>query len=480
MTSDSEVGKGAKGKKGATRKTRGRPPRNVSGVDSLLNLAPIPSGETVRNVRRSLEAPFNVAAVGVSLVDPDLDETRSVNMDAEHEVADPEARFKLEVRDILNELRDRVHRTNDRVEIQEEKSNRISDLDRRVALLDRAIVARDTAIHRVENDIITITRGVNNLSARVYEVHDKIMTNKEEIALNTEKIDIMSDEIIETQNLAKRNCEEIRELKQRNSVTGPTATPTQIKYTLPTFSALPSDKPIRFLRALINYLTAVSANAENFKYIIKQALRGSAYEWWENIEKSIVNIRGFREKFTAKYWSEGVQNKIRRELEFGFYKGEGHQTRSEYVVSLYNDVKQLSDVPATHLIVDKLSRHFDAVVQQTIITRRIKTIEELTELLDGLDQIGEVNSTFAMRQLQMTNPFMGGQLEYNRPPDPRNNSGIMNMRPPDFRASTSRPNMNNNRDINSNWREPRPYRANDSRNEQPSGQQRSTSREDQT
>ena len=286
----------------------------------------------------------------------------------------------------------------------------------------------------------------------------------------------MSEEIIETQNLAKKNCAEIRELKQRSEGTGPTATPPQIKYTLPTFSTMPADKPIRFLRALINYLTAVSATTENFKYIIEQALRGSAYEWWENIEESIVNIRGFREKFTAKYWSEGVQNKIRRELEFGFYKGEGHQTRSEYVISLYNDVKQLSDLPATHLIIDKLSRHFDAVIQQTIITRRIKTIEELTELLDGLDQIGEINSTLAMRHLQMTNPFMEEQFEYNRSPDPRNNSGNMNMRPPDFRASTPRPNINNNRDTSSNWREPRPYRANESRNEHSSGQQRSTSR----
>ena len=294
------------------------------------------------------------------------------------------------------------------MEIQEEKINRISDLDRRVALLDRVIVARDTAIHRVENDIITVTRGVNNLSARVYEVHDKITANKGEIELNKEKIDLMSEEIIETQNLAKRNCAEIRELKQRSQGTGPTVTPPQIKYTLPTFSAMPADKPTRFLRALINYLTAVSATTENFKYIIEQALRGSAYKWWENIEESIVNIRGFREKFTAKYWSEGVQTKIRRKLEFGFYKDEEHQTRSEYVISLYNDVKQLSDLPATHLIIDKLSRHFDAVIQQTIITRRIKTIEELTELLDGLDQIGEINSTLAMRHLQMTNPFMGG------------------------------------------------------------------------
>ena len=152
-----------------------------------MNPAPRPSGETVQNVRRSLEAPFNVAAVGVSLVDHYLDKTGSVDMDLEHEIADPEARFKLEFRDILNELRDRVHRTNDRVEIQEEKINKFSDLDRRVALLDRAIVARDTAIHRVENDIINVTRNVNNLSAKVYDLHDKLTVAKGDIELNKKK-----------------------------------------------------------------------------------------------------------------------------------------------------------------------------------------------------------------------------------------------------------------------------------------------------
>ena len=91
---------------------------------------------------------------------------------------------------------------------------------------------------------------------------------------------------------------------------------------------------------------------------------------------------------------------------------------------MYNDVKQLSDVPATYLIVDKLSRHFDAGIQQAIITRRIRTIDELIELLDGLDQIGEENSTLAMRHLHMANPFMGGQFEYNMPSDPRNNTEI--------------------------------------------------------
>ena len=196
---------------------------------------------------------------------------------------------------------------------------------------------------------------------------------------------------------------------------------------------------------------------ENFKYIIEQSLRGPAYEWWENIEPYVTSVRDFRERFTAKYWGEGVQNKIRRELEFRFYHGDGLYTRSEYVMSLYNDVKMLADAPPTPLIMDKFSRHFDAGTQQTIITRRLRTIDELVETLDSLEQIGEVNSTFAMQQLNASNTFTGGQTERNRQLDPRGHSNNSSFRAQDVRASTPRP-LNSNRELNSNWCENRPYR----------------------
>ena len=57
-------------------------------------------------------------------------------------------------------------------------------------------------------------------------------------------------------------------------------------------------------------------------------------------------------------------------------------------MSLYNDVKMLSDTPAISLTIEKFSRHFDASIQQTIITRRLQTIEKLVKLLDSLEKIG--------------------------------------------------------------------------------------------
>ena len=129
-------------------------------------------------------------------------------------------------------------------------------------------------------------------------------------------------------------------------------------------------------------------------------------------------------------------NKIRRELEFWFYRADGQYTRSEYVMSLYNDVKMLSDAPATPLIIDKFSRHFDAGIQQIIITRHLQTIEELVELLDSLEQVGEVNVSFAMRQLNASNTSTGGPNDRNRTFDTRSSANNSSFRTKDMQAST--------------------------------------------
>ena len=313
MTSDSEtamVAKTAKGKKGGTtRKDRGKPRRDLDGSILLPEQMTGPSGETTRNVRRSLEAPFNIASIGVSLVNQEMDDARSVDMDLGREVADLEARFKLEVRDILNELRDRSHRKNDRVAAQERRLGHLEDLDKRIKLLDRGIASRDSAIRRVENDVRTLTRGLNNLSVRVYEIHENVEKNNKDNEKLTETMDALREDQNTARTQIARNRDDIAELRTRGNNINPENSHAHIKYNLPIFWAAPVGKPVHFLRALVNYLAAVKASPENFKYIIEQSLRGPAYEWWENIESYVTSVRDFRERFTAKYWGERVQIK---------------------------------------------------------------------------------------------------------------------------------------------------------------------------
>ena len=77
-------------------------------------------------------------------------------------------------------------------------------------------------------------------------------------------------------------------------------------------------------------------------------------------------------------------------------------------------------------------------------------------MLDNLEQVGEVNISFTVRQSNMSSTYLGEQQDRGRAGDPRNNSSNAHFRPSDMRTSTPRP-TNMTRELNSNWREP--YRA---------------------
>ena len=183
MPSDSEVEKSAKAMAATGPGRKILPPEQVTE----------PLGETARNVRRSLEAPFNIAAIGVSLVNQESDDARSVDMEIEAETVDPDARFKIVVRDILNELRDRTHPIKDRVTVQERRLGNLAELDKRIDLLDRGMAARDTAIRRVENDVWTLTRSINNLSVLMYKLQEDVIKNSESNEVVTERVDVLRE-----------------------------------------------------------------------------------------------------------------------------------------------------------------------------------------------------------------------------------------------------------------------------------------------
>ena len=141
-----------------------------------------------------------------------------------------------------------------------------------------------------------------------------------------------------------------------------------IRYEMPIFKASPGDKPARFIKSFLNYLKAINATRHNFKHVIGQALQGPALEWWEHIEPIIETIDQFRTRFLGRYWNSTLQSRVRRDLEFGYYRGDMGITRSEYVLSLYNDVRMLDDMPNIGSVIDKFSRHFDEHVQAAVLS----------------------------------------------------------------------------------------------------------------
>ena len=171
---------------------------------------------------------------------------------------------------------------------------------------------------------------------------------------------------------------------------------------MPTFKACSGDKPARFKKSFLEYPKAINANRQNFKHVISQALQGPALEWWEHIEPIIYTMEQFRTRFLGRYWNSALQSRVRRELEFGYYRGDMGVNRSEYVLSLYNDVRMLDDMPNIGSIIDKFSRHFDEHVQAAVLSRGIPTMGGLIELLDTSDLIGDLNSYRAAQTMPIT------------------------------------------------------------------------------
>ena len=167
------------------------------------------------------------------------------------------------------------------------------------------------------------------------------------------------------------------------------------KISIPTFSDSHLDRPKYFLKNLFQYVEAAAVTSREIKFVLSQALKGPARDWWEHIEDSITGLQDFQKQFIKKYWSEQKQERVRRDLEFGFYNQSYSQSRSQYALQMYNDAMMLDEALSSKNIINKLSRHFDEIVREAVIGRAMETINELMQLLDNLDSGCVLNSKLA-------------------------------------------------------------------------------------
>ncbi|CAB0040565.1 unnamed protein product [Trichogramma brassicae] len=152
------------------------------------------------------------------------------------------------------------------------------------------------------------------------------------------------------------------------------------------------DKPMRFLPDMMDYVQAVGISEQHFKHVIKQALKGPAAEWYDHAEDQIRTIAQFQQRFKNRFWSRIHQQQKRETLEFGYYDADKNQSRSEYVISIYNQIKALDEPPAEIDMIDKFSRHFDDHTQNAIVAQRLTRVEDLIEFLDRVDNMGKLNA----------------------------------------------------------------------------------------
>ena len=201
----------------------------------------------------------------------------------------------------------------------------------------------------IMDDMVELSRQVNVNKGDVGHIATSCRGNKDKITGLEEHCQGLAQKIEE-------NKYEIENIL-RNGPVKAASISQSIKYEMPTFKASSGDKPARFIKSFLDYMKVINATRQNFKHVISQALQGPALEWWEHIEPIIDTVEQFRSRFLGRYWNSTIQSQVRRDLEFGYYRGRMGVTRSEYVLSLYNDVRMLNDMPNIGSIIDKFSRH---------------------------------------------------------------------------------------------------------------------------
>lgn len=137
---------------------------------------------------------------------------------------------------------------------------------------------------------------------------------------------------------------------------------SHVKMDLPTYSGATFEQPVRFLNNFTNYVEAVGATEHTTRFLIEQALRSTASDWWEHVRDRVDNLEDFRDRFLHRFWNSSTQARIRRELEFGTYTAANNLSRSEYVLRLYNMVRALTN---------PRRKRYRLIVFRVILTRQL-------------------------------------------------------------------------------------------------------------
>ena len=121
--------------------------------------------------------------------------------------------------------------------------------------------------------------------------------------------------------------------------------PSESHIEIPTFEVAAYDKPMKYLKELLEYFKASNITQKMFEHVVSQSLRGPGGDSWELIQDHVQTIAEFKNRFMERYRCRQTRANIRNQLELGFNQAQGNLSRSEYVIRLYNQVRMLSDAP---------------------------------------------------------------------------------------------------------------------------------------
>lgn len=150
------------------------------------------------------------------------------------------------------------------------------------------------------------------------------------------------------------------------------------QYKIVTFNG-DSEYPLEFINELRDIHREVyPGNGVNW---IGRYLEGEAAIWWKLTRGTINSFPEFVDAFVNKYWDALTQENVRDRLEFGRYRGDTGLSLINYMERRVLENRQLIPPMTDKHLIRKLARHYNHNIEVAIITRGVKTIPELGQVL---------------------------------------------------------------------------------------------------
>lgn len=266
---------------------------------------------------------------------------------------------------------------------------------------------QDEKLNKVKSELVDqLERKVTDIHSKINDITTEINTSitqcKEQVVVNTEELESVKQKYrlldLRVENVEKRESENafgvtkrIDELKDSISKTaknihsgktvcgGYREEPTNI-----TFSGLPHENPVEFLKGVENYIHRVNPfmDTEDKFDILNRILKGWANTWWRVVADKVKTYDQFKAKFLGQYWNVQVQRRIRDHLEFGHFDPCANLTPANYVMNVVSHVKHLTPPLEDRDLVYKLARHFSERTRVAATCRGVDTIEGFIMLVD--------------------------------------------------------------------------------------------------
>jgi hypothetical protein len=143
-----------------------------------------------------------------------------------------------------------------------------------------------------------------------------------------------------------------------------------------------SMNPMRFLKRFESVAKYENIDETEQIYFFGKCLKDQASVWWELHD--FINIRDAKDEFVAFYWSDDKQARFREKLYTGKYKTSKNIRMSDYALDLVKQAKLLQPPMTDRELIRCIKRHFDKEIAREIRATTARTISDLIELLEEI------------------------------------------------------------------------------------------------